>query len=237
MKKQNLESEGIPAEFVDSVDLAKRFSPVQLEKEGNVVSLVKCSTGYWISPTPGVCLKENGKYVVITEKEAKIARARYLYVFKEQIKEELINNEYERLKNQALTTAKDLLQKIKALLLTANLIERSDLYDLLHSHLVEKECNYEAKVAYAKEICEKHDLLSQYNNLKALIDNEDYDQMYISLVQEGLPMLGSFDASNTEALKNIFHTSKVEHTLHELSKKGYLYTVAKINVEKKETSN
>lgn len=249
-----LKKEGITPEFIKSINMDKEYSPVQLMPNEEPVNLIKFSTGYWVSLGFGEYLKdEKNKLIVISEKDAKIGRARYVLNFKDKIEADTtlryecqIQSEISRLKIKVDERVKDDLSKMRQILVMGGKIEVHGIEAILTSAIESASGNdpyslnygdkfrYEQQKLKAKELA-TDDLLQAYDCLKKLSDNGEYDTLYQHYFQDGLPLLASFNHGNVadmEALKKNFHRDKIMATIDQIKSKDHLYMVAKFNIDK-----
>lgn len=254
--KKDLIKEGITDVFLKSFTMEHEYSPVQLRTGEGPVKLIRCLNGYWIMLEFGEYLKdEKRRLVVVSEKEAKIGRARYLLNFKEQIeiqKEEIyerrIQDEITRLKLQVDVKANDDLAKMRQILVMGGKIETVGLESILINSIENASgnndpysINYHDHVTYTKrkELAKElatDEFLSAYEVLKNLIETKQYDILYQYYFQDGLPLLATFNHDNpthTAALIKNLHRDKIMQTIDQIQQKDHLYMVAKFNIDKK----
>lgn len=81
--KANFKSEGIDMSFIQNLGQIQVCGDVQLLPGTEPVRLLECSKGFWVMYEFGEFLKdEEDKLVIITKKEARIAKIRYLFNYK-----------------------------------------------------------------------------------------------------------------------------------------------------------
>lgn len=86
-KEESLE--GLTLELVNSIDMEKNFSPIQLRKDDEPVKLLQSLTGYNVLYDDNKVLKDNqNKPFVLNVRECQIGRARYLLKFLDKEKNE-----------------------------------------------------------------------------------------------------------------------------------------------------
>lgn len=91
---------------------------------------------------------------------------------------------------------------------------------------------HERKVNEAKEIATEP-FIQAYNSLVEMLNNEDYDSLFVMLKQEGMPLLFAANKSNEKelaTLSDFFHASNVSATIAEVQEKGHLYCYCKFKV-------
>ena len=88
MKYKELEKEGLTKELLDSIPLKNLGNPVQLLPNDEPVNLIKNGTGFWVSINGELLKDAMNNYLVVSNEEAVIGRARYLFNFKEQIEKQ-----------------------------------------------------------------------------------------------------------------------------------------------------
>jgi hypothetical protein len=250
-----LKKEGITHELLKSINMDKEYSPVQLRPNEDPVKLIQCSTGYWVMLEYGEYLKDDKRrLIVISEKEAKIGRARYILNFKAQVEanrgeiyESQIQQEVIRLKAQVDVKVKEDLSKMREILVMGGKIEVTGLEAILMDAIDNAtgtdpfSFNNNDKVVLnnrkqlAKELA-TDDLLIAYEELKRLSEAGQYDTLYQHFFQDGLPLLASFNKNNpleiAAMIKN-FKADKIMSTIDEIQSKGHIYMVAKFNVDKR----
>lgn len=257
MTNKELQAEGITKEYVANLNMANNYSPVQLMPNvmpnEEPVKLMKCEKGYWVVLEFGKFLKDdNGKMVVIPEKDAKIGRARYLLNFADDIAQEAlksaIEKEYRRLRTETEKKTDKIISDMKEVLLVAEKIKPNGLDSMLLSlqkgnyggfgvtdyEIEQRKENYAKK----KEACIElatDELLNTYNYLKALRAEEAWDSLYICLFQDGLPELfsGRLDSEiDMKVLASMFHVNTHLETVEKVKSKGHLYVVAELAARK-----
>jgi hypothetical protein len=229
MEKLNLKEEGITKEFLNSIDISKGCSPAQLKPGEEPVKLLECSSGYWVSLGFGEFLKdETGTMVVISKKEAKIGRARYLLNFKDEVYQKEIAIEIERLKKQVDEKLKHLLPQMKTVLVKAGVIE----VEGLEKAIMEIRKPDEKELEFYKTIATES-FANSYNKLVELKEAGDYDSLYMLLFQDGVPLMASFQNNEIDQLAKFFHKDKLEDTISKISGKSHLENVAMFNLEKR----
>lgn len=235
MKK--LKEEGITKEFLEALNMANNYSPVQLRVGEEPVKLMECAKGYWVVLEYGKYLKdENGKMVVIDKKEAKIGRARYLINFKEQVEKErfdsAVKEEHDKLVKLTSQKAQETRRTIKDVLIIGGKLEAKGL-DGIHISLQEKMPNFYER----KKACEQlatDELLAMYERLTQLIDSDNMDSIYVFLFQDNLPELIRSTGKDIEfeVMKEMFHKDNISSTVDRANEKGHLYMLAEIKVRK-----
>jgi hypothetical protein len=227
---KKISKEGISEDMILNCE---GHSPVQLVKDEEPVSLIKCSSGYWVNTNEGFLKDEENQLIVITDLEAKIGRARYILNFQEEIEEKKIQKEIEILKKLTQQKVDDYLSKIKLILQLAGIIEESDLFFSLHKMSLEQNGVLENTINEAKEIASKEDYLYSYETIKRLRESENWNILYIYFFQNGLPEITRFELNDIEGLKKYFHRENIQQTIETIQSKEHLYNVAKFRVEKK----
>lgn len=245
MAQKELEQEGITKEVLSETDISKAKFDAQLKKGDEPVTLFKCSQGFWVMVDFGEFLMdENGKRIIISEKDAKVGRARYLINFREQIDEQVnkvrdrkIQEEKERLIERAKAEAEKHLRTLRNYLMYAGELEDSENHEISNLLLeVEKQEapeEYEAKREFIQ--ANKDRFKEAYDYLNELLESEDYDRLYIALFQDGMPLLASYSGGNVQDLESSpIHADKIEKTIEETKDKSHLWKLAMFNVEKRE---
>lgn len=88
LKKSEL-TEGITPELVQSINIKKQSSPIQVKPGDDPVNLMPCEKGFWVKlEDRSILTDENNKYVVISHRDAIVGRARYLLNFSAVEKEQ-----------------------------------------------------------------------------------------------------------------------------------------------------
>ena len=84
-------AEGLTSDMLLQFNEHKAYSPVQLQAGDEPAHLLKCSTGYWIKDPDGGYLRDTtGALIVVSERECRIGRARYLLNFGDQEKQQKV---------------------------------------------------------------------------------------------------------------------------------------------------
>lgn len=243
MKQKDLDKEGITKEFLSTISAKKLGNPVQLLLNDEPVNLVKCMAGFWVSVDGELIKDKKNNYLVVSEKEAIIGRARYLLNFKEQIEKEegsiyeehlrvKIKEEIQRLKELTKEKVEKYLSEVKFLLQLSGKIE-TDLIFTLKKLTFEKEGNLEQEIIEAKRVVEIDWFIESYEQIKKWLEEENFDDLYSYFFQNGNYQIASFDESNIDILVKFFHRDKLKKTIEEIGSNSHLENVAKFNVESK----
>ena len=112
---KELKEEGVTMELINSINLNKSYSPVQLRKGEMPVKLLKCTTGFWIMLEDLSFLKdENNKLIVLSEKEVQIGRARYLMNYGDEEKQKQVKRLIEKWRYEIRNELDKIKQELKA---------------------------------------------------------------------------------------------------------------------------
>ena len=95
--KKQFKKEGITKALLDSINIKEIYGKVQLMPNEEPVNVIPNSKGFWIS-VDGELLKNGNSYIVVSKKEVRIGRARYLLNFKDEILDDKIRKEETKLK-------------------------------------------------------------------------------------------------------------------------------------------
>jgi len=251
----SLIKEGITKDLLASINMDKQHSPVQLMPDETPVKLIKCGTGYWVMLEFGEYLKdEKNRLIVISDKDAKIGRARYMINYATEIEqerldklEEAINSEMDILKAKVDEKLNSDIKKSREILVLAGKIELEGIEKILTDAVRQANGSdpynlnsndsyrYEQRAKIAKELATP-EFEDSYKLLLRLKENTPYNSLYQQYFQEGLPLVGSFQTnspSDLEALKKLFSRSALDQTSDDMQNKDHLYMVAKVNVEKR----
>jgi hypothetical protein len=239
---KELQQEGITQQLLDNLNMTNEYSPVLLNSDEAPTHLLKCSSGYWVKTVNGYLRDSLNKMVIIPEKEARIARARYLLVNKTQIEaerlEKAIQAEVDRMKQQVNDQLGQLLPAYKECLMYANKLDPDAWFGIIDNHrrLTYPKAYEEYK---AKKInAATDDMLAAYNQLTDWKEKQDYDSLYMYLFQDGLPLLATMTKTDDgqikeNALFEYFKAGNLENAIKFLTASpSHLYTVAKFNLMK-----
>lgn len=240
-KSPTLKQEGITKELLNSIDMAKNYSPVQLRPSEDPTKLLKCSTGYWVVLEDGTYLRDdNRKMIVIPEKEAREGRARYLLNFKGEVIEAKIQAEFSRLQRLVDEKLKEVLPVYRQMLVYADRLEKGFGDELVVALAQDSglsihfKAEHERKVARAKELVDD-DMVESYYNLLQFQQENDYDMLYRILFQNGLPHLATMNITPTGQIGEteiaaFFSAGNLPKAIEEIQGKSHLYNVARFNV-------
>lgn len=237
-KQKDLDKEGITKEFLSTLSVKKLGNPVQLLPNDEPINLIKCMAGFWVSLDGEILKNEKNEYLVISDKEALIGRARYLLNFKDEIKSQKIEQEIERLKNLVDKKLDYVLDQMQEILIYSGHIVPSGFKGTLYK-IMEAEESQIMKRDKALEIVDE-ETVKLYENLKKqkeLNEKKDYNSLYVFLIQKGLNEIASFDTTNPKhinALIRNFNRDKIESTIIEIQSSDHLYNIAKFNIEKQQ---
>lgn len=254
-KKQLLE-EGITEEMISAVNMKLPINPVQLNPNDEPVNLIRCSKGFWVSVDGAMVKDANNEYFVVSDKDARIARARYLSNFDTKIQKDnaemqnkifqkLVDQEVLRLKKEVDEKLSEAKHNIRMALLYSGLAEPEGLEMVImhqreHDPIPGNKALYQAQSERAKQICDQ-DTIELYEKLskeKELGDSKDYDSLYAFLIQGGLPQIASFSYDKPKdiaAMIRNFSHDNIAATIMEIQERGHLENVARFNIEKKKS--
>ena len=243
MKQKELDKEGITKEFLSTISLKKLGNPVQLLPNDEPVTLVKCMSGFWVSVNGQLIKDEKNNYLVVSDKEAVIGRARYLLNFKEQIEKEegaifeehlktKIKEEIENLKQITKSKVEKYISEKKFILQLAGILD-TDLFFTLKKIPLSENGKLEEAIAEAKDIASQEDYLYSYETIKNWLEIENYDDLYSYFFQNGTYQIAEFNENNIDVMVKFFHRDKLEKTIEEIKTNSHIENVAKFNVESK----
>lgn len=246
MKYKELEKEGLTKELLDSINLKNIGSPVQLLPNDEPVNLLKCGAGFWISINGELLKDTTNNYLVVSNEEAVIGRARYLLNFKTEIEKQKgklfeqavsdkIKKEIDRLKELTHKKVETYLSEVKFLLQLAGKIE-TDLIFILKKMTFEQNGNLEEEIIEAKRVVEFDWFEDSYNQIKELFEKGNYDDLYSYFFQDGTYQIASFKENEFDVMKKFFHREKLEETIENIRSNSHLENVAKFNIEKQLSS-
>lgn len=157
--------EGLTLDFVNKVNLKQRSSPVMFKQGDEPVSLMECSTGYWVNTSDGFLKDEKGKLIVAKIRECHIARARYLFYHvdeEKQIEAEKVLRKRKEKIQEKLSIFKKNIEILKASLDKSS--SASSLVQILESMMTEEQkkstqAENDRKVAMLPEMESQYALL------------------------------------------------------------------------------
>lgn len=171
--------EGLTLDFVNKVNLKQRSSPVMFKQGDEPVSIMECSTGYWVNTSDGFLKDEKGQLIVAKIRECHIARARYLFYHADEEKkieaEKVLRKRKEKIQEK-LSAFKKNIEILKASLDKSSSV--SSLVQILESMMTEEQkksnqAENDRKVAMLPEMERQYALLvSEYEkgNLNYLLN-------------------------------------------------------------------
>lgn len=236
MKQKDLDREGITKAYLSTLNIKSLGNPVQLLPNDEPLKLLKCMGGFWVLSEGSILKNEKNEYLVVSEKEALIGRARYLLNFSDEIKQEKINQEVIRLKNLTDSKLDYVLSNIEEALIYAGRINPPVLRAILCSQMVHLESE-KLKRERALEIVDDGvvDLFDRLKAQKDLGTLKDYNSLYDFLFQDNTMQIASFELLNPnhmEALVRSFSATNILNTVIEIQSSEHLYNIAKFNIEK-----
>ena len=163
------QAEGLTLDFVNKINLQKKSSPVMFKQNDKLASLMKCSTGFWVRAEGEFLKDENGKLLILKERECQIARARYLFYHADEEKreeaEKVLRKRKEKIQNKLDIFRKNI-DAIKAL--TDKKSSVHALNEILESASTNPQAIKEEnarKIAVLPEMERQYELLvSNFNN-------------------------------------------------------------------------
>lgn len=245
MKKlsKELKEEGITLELIERAQRIKFISPVQFQKGDEPVKLMKANdTEYWVVLPDGEFLKDRGKLLKFDQKTCTIARARYLLNFEEVEKKGMIQEEIARLKSLVDDKVKIIIDKIDQLIEWSEYDpnkEEKGMRGVLIAAAKKINGQYNAeqlrKKAFAEEIfttTSKESLIEAKAKYLEFQAKDEYDQLYISLITDGLPLVASISTSDMKLFTKMFHRDNLEETIEKMKTTSHIEFVATVNIEK-----
>lgn len=243
MTQKELNNEGLTKEWLSQFSSKKLGNPVQLLPNDEPVNLLKCSTGFWVSVNSELLKDAKNNYLVISDKEAIIGRARYVLNFSSEIDAE--NNKIkkegielaikEEISNLQLTTkeqVKTWLSKIKSILQFAG--ELPEDFSFTFTKMMHNEKgDLEKHIEFAKEMVSGKGFKELYERVFYLFENQLWDNLYVMFYQEGISEIANFQEKDIDVLIKFFHRDKIQETISEINSKSHLENVARFNVEKR----
>ena len=220
--------EGISVELVNSIDMERNYSPVQIQKGDEPVTLIQCLNGYWIKIGNEYLKDAENKLMVFAEKECRIGRARYLVNFGAKEKESKVNDIISDWKEKISLSISKIEGKINSLKSFCN-NEESFAYILM------KNLNNEDKWELIKKQKQNdlNDLLDSYNQILAMQSEGRIIELLeiFGIKQFNNPMLtANYDnKQDMKLLINVFGGK----ALNDWDGKDMLLKYAQIGVEKK----
>lgn len=242
MKYKELEKEGLTKELLDSINLKNIGSPVQLLPNDEPVNLLKCGSGFWVSINGELLKDAMNNYLVVSNEEALIGRARYLLNFKAEIEKqegklyeqalsEKIKKEIERLKELTHKKVEKYLSEVKFLLQLSGKIE-TDFGFTLKKMVFEQNGHLEEVIIEANRVVEFDWFEESYNQIKDWFDKGNYDDLYSYFFQDGTYQIAEFKENEFDVMKKFFHREKLEETIENIRSNSHIENVAKFNIEK-----
>jgi hypothetical protein len=234
LSKAELELEGITSQLLAKAATVRIDTPVQLQPGDEPVSLLKCNTGYWVKVPGGFLKNANGQMYVVTPKEAQIGYIRYALNFRDEFRQKTVAKELHKLKQEVDLYIQAQVVKMKDIMKYAGMIEPGLAINI--EAKMDPE-TFNRKRAAAKEICTE-DFREIFEYLEVQLDLEDekeYDSLYCTFFNEGLPVLARFNTNSkrdVEVLKQFFSSKHVLKTLMSYAGKGHLEMVATFNADK-----
>lgn len=202
--------EGLTLESVNRINLKQRHSPVLFTKESPPVTLVPCSTEYWVTYEKNGqqwLRDEKNNRVVKDERSCQVARARYLLYHEKEEQEA----DVKELLKERKTKARNALDKIKGYILSLENRAGSD-FGLILAEAIGKESKSQYLQKRQEEINRLPKIKRDYEILETLYKNDKIidilELLKIEQVREnpGTPMISvSFDDEKSmNVIKEIF---------------------------------
>lgn len=239
-----LKEEGITFDLLERVQRIEKKSPVQFVVGEEPVMLVRCNAeSYFVLLADGSYLKEGKNLIKYDLKTCIIARARYLLHNEVAEIESEIQIEVNKIKAVLTKKAQHIISQIDLLFQMADYdpnapkLGFSQMLSSLNSSAYEicrqneKERALEIIEANSREYYEY--LRSRINEL---LTSENFEQLYIILEANGLPLIAQFDTKNDEELdllRVLFHKENIDYTVASMAYKSYLEQVAMVRVKKR----
>jgi hypothetical protein len=226
-------AEGLTLDLVNSIDMSKNYSPIQLQEGDEPCNILQCSKGYWVMIDSKPLVDEKNQYIVWDVRKCQIGRARYLLNYGAKEKEVKIRGLIASWKNQTRKQIDLLKKKVEFLKLESNptgddissIIIRAGLSKMQPN---EKEAYIQGKLeeyertnqtyVWAEEMWEKNNIIGLLEVFKIKKFNQ--------------PMLSARLDNNHEmkVLTNTFHRKEIDKWADMDFDQTYKY--AQIEVEK-----
>lgn len=243
MSKKILEQEGIPQELVDSLSIKNLGNPVQLQKDDEPVYLHQSSKGFWVSVNQELVKDEKGQLLVVSNKDALIARARYLNSFEGEALAFKIKLEVAKVKSEIDRKLDTIIQNMDTALFYAGKKGDTDSFSSIilsamknqakaNPHRVEVNEALNQRISISEEVV-TDDTVELYNKLvaqKELKADKDYDMLYNFIFPEKAHLIASFKKENWQVLVDKFSRHKLDQTIEEINSKPFIETVAEYKV-------
>lgn len=186
-------AEGLTVELVNSIDMTRSFSPVQIAKDDEPVKLLKCLNGYNVLYDDNKVLKDSSnKAIVINERTCQVGRARYLLKYAEREKESKTTELIASWKAEVRV----FLDRLKGNIKSLEFVAFDTLIQSFDSEYIEKK---ETKLKELKALYEKAEEMFAQNKIAELIH-------YFGIAKLNNLMLSVeyTDATGMQILKNVF---------------------------------
>jgi hypothetical protein len=190
-------TEGLTLDLVNSMDMDRCFSPVQLLKDDEPVKLLKCLKGYNVLFDGDKVLKDsNNKAIVLKERECQVGRARYLLKYSDKEKDE---KTIELIESWRLSV-REHLDRVK---LKINSLESSLFESIVQA--VDKEGFSQYKEDRAKKVAELKPL---YEKAEAMFAENRFPELLnafgIAKLENPMLTVRHDDEKAMRVLKNVF---------------------------------
>jgi len=235
---QALQDEGLTPALINS-SFNYAISPVQIQAGDEPVTLMKANESeFWVKLSDGSFLKGDKGLIKFDLKTCMIARARYQLNYQEEEKKTLVEAEVDKLRKSVATKAEKIIKSITNVLDASKWSKESisgfekalsEFHDSNYSNEKE-EMKKRAQILIDKN--GGFDKVEAYTlRLKELLSNEQYDELYMVLFSEGVPLIGKFD-NDSKSLIDLFHRDVLQQTIQHIKGHNHLENVALINVTK-----
>lgn len=243
MTQKELNNEGLTKEWLSQFSSKKLGNPVQLLPNDEPVFLLKCSTGFWVSVNKELVKDSKNNYLVVSDKEAIIGRARYVLNFSSEIdaennkikKEEIELAIKEEVSNIQLITkeqVKNWLNKIKTILQFAGELPADSSFTFTKM-ISNEEGDLEKHIEFAKEMFAQEGFKDLYEKVYLNFANENWDWLYGFFFQNGNFEIANFKEKDLNVMIKFIHREKLDETISEIISKSHIENVARFNVEKR----
>lgn len=226
LSKEELK-DGLTLELVNKISMKVNYSPVQLKADVAPINIMACSSGFWILEEGKAVKGNDGKYIVLSERECQIGRARYLLnhgaeekeakvralmeTWKTQIRERIASMEHEQNKIRMGFLGFDPVFVAMAQHESYGRPDQSEFITKMKSKINNIEEAWQA----AQGLYDK----GEYIMLLEALDIKKFDNPMLSVKMD--------DADGMKVLTNTFHKSQFDKWDGDM-----LYMYAKIEIEK-----
>lgn len=214
-------AEGLTLALVNKVNLRKKCSPVMFKAGDEPVSIMECSTGYWVHTSDGYLRDEKGKLIVFDIRKCQIARARYLMYHGDEEKRKEAERVLEQRKRKILEKLAVFKENIETIQEYADKDSTTSLLSRAFESVMTDEQKASVKAENERKVAMLPQMRKDYDMLVGEFEKGNYNYLLEVMGIESIPNPVSFRLDNEDdmrRLKNAFGKQAIDEAQGDVNK-------------------